>query len=712
MKNKTFLTITASIAMSVTSVGALASNPIMEVSKHPHGTLPLNKITAEQYEEAVKEGIRIHKAEIEKIANNPEPATFENTIVAMDRSGELLSTAELALSNVEHATGDTLLMNVTAKLTPLLSHHSNDIILNEALFARVKDVYNKQKDDKNLTDEQRRLIELTYKGFENSGANLSEADREKYRKLSAELSELNLKFSQNVSNGMKAADRMMWLKLEDLEGLPQSAITAARAAAKEELENQGKADDESLYMVNVFYPSYAPFMKYAKRRDLREKLYYLYNSRNIGGEFDNVQLLKDIANVRLEIAKLLGKKNFAEYKLQETMAGSPKAVMDLLNQLKDAYTPAMKAELKEIEDFARQTEGADFNLQAWDYSYWADKLKADRYAFNDEDMRPYFELNKTIGGVFGLATKLYGFTFKENKKIPVYHPDVRAYDVYGPDKKLLGVLYADFYNRAGKAPGAWMTEFRGEEKDDKGVRQIPFISIVCNFTKPVGKDPVLLTPAEVETFMHEFGHALHGLSAMSTYASMSGTNVFHDFVEVFSQFNENFLPHKEFLDTFAVHYKTGEKMPQDLLNKFVKSQQFGAGYACIRQLNFGFLDMAYHTLTEPLRASADIAAFEEEALAPVKLFDALPGTSISSAFGHIFSGGYAAGYYGYKWAELLDADAFSAFLENGILDKTTAAKFKKMMETGGSADPMKIYVEFRGRKPSIDAMLRRDGIIK
>ena len=370
----------------------------------------------------------------------------------------------------------------------------------------------------------------------------------------------------------------------------------------------------------------------------------------------------------------------------------------------------MKAELKEIEDFARQSQGNDFTLEAWDYSYWADKLKNSKYAFNDEDMKPYFELNNTIKGVLGLATKLYGYKFKENKKIPVYHPDVKAYEVYEANGKLLGILYADFFYRPGKAPGAWMTEFRTETKDDQGKKNIPFISIVCNFSKPVGKEPVLLTPYEVETFLHEFGHALHGLSAEAKYASLSGTNVYHDFVELFSQFNENYLPEKEFLDSFAVHYKTGKKMPADLLDKFVKSQQFGAAYAGMRQLGFGYLDMAYHTIESPLRASASIDAFEAKAQDPVRTFPAIEGSLTSPSFGHIFSGGYAAGYYGYKWAEALDADAFAEFKEHGIFDKTTANKFRHMLQAGGTVDPMELYVEFRGKQPTIDALLIRDGI--
>lgn len=697
--------------MTLTSSAAGGSdNPLLRPSTAPHGTPEFTKLTPALYEEAVKEGIRLHNEEIDAIVSNPETPGFLNTIVALDRSGVTLNEATLALSNVEQAMGDTTLMNVMAAVTPLISEHSTDILLNEPLWARIKAVYDSRNSLSGLSAEDMRLIEETYRGFAESGANLKGADRERFRRLSSELSDLNVRFGQNVTNELKDPANRLWVEAKDLGGLPESIRSAARAEGKAALEEEGKPDDGNLFLFTLFAPSYGPFMKYADNRHLREKLYRMYGSRNIGGDYDNTQILKDIANVRLEIARLMGKDNFAEYQLQGTMAKTPGEVMNLLNQLREAYTGPMKDELAEITDFARATEGADFTLMPWDYSYWSDKLKNSRYAFNDEDMKPYFELNNTINGVLGLATRLYGYRFKENRNIPVYHPDVKAYEVYKKDGSLLGILYADFFYRPGKAPGAWMTEFRTETKDDAGKKSIPFISIVCNFSKPVGNEPVLLTPYEVETFLHEFGHALHGLSAEAKYASLSGTNVYHDFVELFSQFNENFLPQKEFLDSFAVHYKTGDKMPAGLLEKFVKSQQFGAAYACMRQLGFGFLDMAYHTIEEPLRASQDVAAFEAKAQEPVRIFDAVEGTLTSPAFGHIFSGGYAAGYYGYKWAEVLDADAFAAFEENGIFDRKTADKFLHMLQAGGTVDPSELYRGFRGRDATIDALLHRDGI--
>ncbi|MDE7181097.1 MAG: M3 family metallopeptidase [Muribaculaceae bacterium] len=689
-----------------------AANPLISGSNLPYGTMPLSTLTAADYEEGILEGMKIQNQEINAICNQRSMPTFENTIVALDRSGEVLNRSVLALSNVEHATGDTVLMNAMARMTPLLSEHETNIMLNERLWDRIKQVYDMRDADTSLTPEDRRLIEKTYKNFVHSGANLEGEKREKFRKLSAELSDLNIKFAQNVTNGMKDKQRRLWLKESDLTGIPESIKSAYRAAAAEALAEEGKPDDESLYMVSIFRPSYGPFMTYSDRRDLREKLSKLYGSTNTSGEFNNLQILKDIANVRLEIAQLMGKKNYAEYALEKTMAQDPATVMTFLNDLREAYTEPMRAEINEIQEFARRTEGPDFVLMPWDYSYWSDKLKNERYAFNDEDLKPYFELNNTIDGVFGLATKLYGYKFKEVSNIDKYHQDVRVYEVYKKNGELLGLLYADFFYRAGKAPGAWMTEYRTESKDDDGNKTLPIISIVCNFSKPVGNEPVLLTAYEVETFLHEFGHALHGLSAEAKYESLSGTNVDHDFVELFSQFNENYLTEKEYLDGFARHYKTGKKIPADLLNNFVKASQYGAAYSTLRQLGFGYLDMAYHTIEEPLRASADVEQFEAEAIAPVKVFEPVEGSIISPAFAHIFSGGYAAGYYGYKWSEELDADAFKAFKETGIFNQKTAAKFLKMLQSGDTAAPMDLYIEFRGKKPTVDALLERDGIKK
>lgn len=711
MRNKFINSLAILTLMTVTSnIDASASNPLIVGSNAPFGTMPLSTLKAADFEEGVLEGIKLQNQEIDAICNQRSVPTFENTIVALDRSGSVLNRSILALSNLEGAMGDTTLMNSLAKVTPDLSRHQTDIMLNERLWSRVKRVYDLREKDNSLNEEDKRLIEKTYNEFVHSGANLTGADRDKFRKLSSELSELNVRFSQNVSNAMKDPALRLWLTADDLAGIPESIKSAYRGAAAEALAEDGREDNGELYLVTVFRPSYSPFMTYSSRRDLREKLYKIYATKNTSGEFDNMQILKDIANVRLEIAQLMGKKSYAEYALELTMAKTPENVMSFLEDLNKAYTEPMRKEVSEVEEFARKTEGADFKLMPWDYSYWSDKLKNDRYAFNDEDLKPYFELNRTIDGVFGLATKLYGYKFKETQKVDKYHPDVRVYEVYKKDGELLGLLYADFFYRAGKSPGAWMTEFRSESKNDEGVKELPLISIVCNFSKPVGNDPVLLNADEVETFLHEFGHALHGLSSEAKYTSLSGTNVVHDFVELFSQFNENYLTRKEYLDGFARHYKTGKKIPSDLLDRFVKAAQYGAAYSTMRQLSFGYLDMAYHTIEQPMRASADVEAFEAAAIEPVKVFEPVEGCVTSPSFGHVFSGGYAAGYYGYKWSEELDADAFQAFKENGIFDKKTAAKFLKMLQSGDTKDPMELYIEFRGKKPTVDALLERDGI--
>lgn len=714
MKKLLIGTLTALTVMSIqTTTDAARVNPLLKPSKYPYQTVPFNDIKTSDYEEAVKEGIALQNATIKKIVENKETPDFKNTIVALERSGDLLNYVALTLSNLEHALGDEALMDAMAKVTPMLTEQSTNILLNEPLWEKIKYVYDHQNEMSGLTSEDKRLLSETYLNFANNGANLQGEAREKYRKLNKELSDLTVKFAQNVTNDMKNPENTLWLTETQLVGLPESIKKSARNEAKSALESQGKEDDENLYLFTVFYPSYSPFMKYSADRELREKMYRLYTSRNMKGEYDNTQILKDIANIRLEIANLMGKETFADYHLQQTMAKNPENVYKMLEELRSNYAPAMKAEIAEIQEFARkQTGDENFEVQHWDYAFWSDSLKNAKYAFNDEVMKPYFELNNTIDGVLGLATKLYGYTFKENKDIPVYHPDVTAYEVYGPENELLGIFYTDYFYRPGKAPGAWMTEYRTEQKDDSGNKILPLISIVTNFTKPVGNEPVLLTPYEVETFLHEFGHALHGLSSEAKYSSISGTNVYHDFVELFSQFNENYLTEQEFLDSFAKHYETGEKMPKELIEKFIAASQYAAAYLCMRQLGFGYLDMAYHTIKEPLRASEDIVEFEKQGIEPVKVFDVVDRCIVSPTFAHVFSGGYAAGYYGYKWSEELDADAFAAFKEKGIFDKETASKFRKMMQAGGTVDPMELYIEFRGKEPSVDAMLVRDGIKK
>lgn len=676
-----------------------AADPFNGKYNTPHGTIPFDKIKLSDYEPAFKKGIRLQEQEINAIVNQRSMPTFENTIEALDRSGSYLSRVANVFFALLSAESNDEMMAISQRVQPLLSEHSNNISLNEKLFERIKYVYD-NRDKLDLNTEQQTLLKETYDSFARNGANLQGADRDRYRDLTAELSNLTLTFGQNALRATNAFS--MQLSLDDLAGLPQSAIDAAAALAK------SKGVDG--YMVNLSYPSYSAFMKYSTRRDLREKLYRAYNERSIGGEYDNMKVLARIAEVRLEIAKLFDCQTYAEYKLQHTMAGTPENVYNLLNHLLEAYKPVAMQEVKELEGFAIGKEGEDIELMPWDFSYYSEQLKHIKYDLNDEMLRPYFELNNVIDGVFGLATRLYGLKFTENKKIPVYHPEVKAFEVTDADGKYVGVIYTDFFPRDGKRQGAWMTEFKGQWKEENGKDSRPHVTIVMNFTRPTENAPSLLTYDEVETFLHEFGHALHGLLSEVTYPSLAGTNVYHDFVELPSQFNENFLTEKSFLDGFAKHYKTGEVIPDSLIQKIVKSSQYHAAYACVRQLSFGMLDMAWHTITSPV---TDPAAFEVAALASTQVVPVVEGTLLSPQFSHIFSGGYAAGYYGYKWAEVLDADAFSVFKAHGVFDPATAASFRdNILKRGGTENPMVLYKRFRGSEPTIEALMRRDGIIK
>lgn len=679
---------------------AQAANPFFGTYKTVRQTTPFNKIKNADYEPAFMKGIEEQQKEIDAIVNQRSMPTFENTIVAFDRSGKLLDRVASTFFALLSAESNDEMMEISQRIQPALSEHSNNISLNEKLFQRIKFVYDK-RDQLDLNPEEMMLLTRTYQSMANQGANLEGADREKYRELSSELSQLTLTFGQNV---LKESNLFsMELTENDLDGLPQSYIDAAAALAK----SKGKTG----YLVNLSYPSYGPFLKYSARRDLREKLYKAYNGRNLSGEYSNVDVLKRIAEVRMELGKLFGKKNYAEYKLEYTMAGDSKHVYDLLNQLLEAYKPVAIQDVKEVQGFAIGKEGKNIEIQPWDFSYYANQLKDAKFDLNDEMLRPYFELSNVTKGVFGLATKLYGLQFKENKKIQVYHPEVKAYEVTDKNGEYIGVLYTDFFPREGKRSGAWMTEYKGQWKEENGKNSRPHVTIVMNFTRPTETAPSLLTYDEVETFLHEFGHSLHGLLSQVTYASLSGTSVYRDFVELPSQFNENYLAEKEFLDSFAVHYQTGEKIPETLVEKIRQSQQFNAGYYCVRQLTFGMLDMAWHSIEAPV--TDEMIAFEQKAIDCTQILPAIEGMSFSPQFTHIFSGGYAAGYYGYKWAEVLDADAFSVFQKNGIFDAATAESFRKnILEKGGTENPMILYKRFRGSEPTIEALMRRDGIIK
>jgi peptidyl-dipeptidase Dcp len=676
----------------------------------PHGTYPFEEIKTEHFMPAFEQAFAEGYAEIDSIVANPEAPTFENTIVALDEAGEMLNCVAGCFYNLTHSETNEQLQALEQELSPKMSEYSTSIILNEGLFARVKAVY-EQRDQLTLTADQKELLQDTYDSFANNGANLDAEAKEKYRELTSRLSKLTLTYGQNVLKATNA-----WTKLITDEALLQGLSDDTKAMMKANAEKKG----EQGWLLDLKPTTYRPVMEDLDNRELRQELYTAYNTRCIGGDFDNTQIIVDIVNTRLEIAQLFDKCNYAEKSLVKTCAENQENVYNLLNQLRDSYMPAAKNEVKELQDYAKEL-GFEGELQSWDFSYYSKKLKDAKYAISDDLLRPYFELETVKQGVFDLANRLYGLTFKLNKDIQVYNPEVSAYDVFDADGNFLAVYYTDFHPRDGKRGGAWMNDFQPQYVRN-GVDHRPHIVNVMNFTRPTADKPALFTYDEVETFLHEFGHALHGMLSRCTYASQSGTNVPRDFVELPSQFNENFLGEKEFLDTFAKHYQTGEAMPQDLIDKIKAAQNYHAAYACVRQLSFGYLDMAWHTITKPFAPKGDLQQavidFGNEAMAQVQVLPDVAGTQMQTAFTHIFSGGYAAGYYSYKWSEVLDADAFSVFkaaqATNGsIFDKESADKFRmNVLEKGGTEHPMTLYRRFRGGEPSIDALLERDGIKK
>ena len=674
-------------------------NPFFTRYNTPHQTIPFNLIRNEHYEPAMMVGMRKQDEEISHIIDNPEPPTFENTIEMLEKSGDLLDRVTTVFGNLMSADTNDEMEAIAEKMMPLLTEHGNNITLNDRLFQRIKSVYD-QKDSLHLNKEQKMLLEKTYDGFIRNGANLSETDKGALRKLNTELSMLTLQFSQNH---LKATHQYeLPITREQLEGVPEHVIASYSQNAKE----RGKEG----FIVTLEAPSYMPFMKYVKDRDLRKELYMAYNTQCTHDDgFNNIDIVCKIVNCRLQIAQLLGFPTFADYVLKNRMAENKDNVFQLLNELLEAYAPAAKKEVERITELAKETEGADFELMPWDWAFYSNKLKEKEYDLNDELLRPYFELSQVKKGVFGLASRLYGITFMENKNIPVYHPDVKAYDVFDKDGSYLAVLYTDFHPRKGKHAGAWMTNYK-EQWIDQDTNSRPHVSVTMNFTKPQADKPALLTLSEVETFLHEFGHSLHGMFANTTYASLSGTNFYWDFVELPSQFMENYVTEKEFLNTFARHYETGEIIPDDLIERIKRAANFNIAYACLRQLSFGFLDMAWYTRTTPFEG--DVERYEKEAWHETQLLPAVEGTCMSVQFSHIMSGGYAAGYYSYKWAEVLDADAFSLFQETGIFNTETAASFREnILSKGGTEPPMQLYKRFRGQAPTIHALLKRNGII-
>ena len=675
------------------------TNPFLTAYHTPFETIPFHLIKTEHFEPAIEEGMKVHNQEVDAIIHCPDEPTFHNTIVALEKSGSLLDRVSTVFGNLLSAETSDELEAIAERVMPRLSEHSNNISLNEKLFARIKQVYD-ETDKEALTPEERMLLQNTYNGFIRSGANLAPEQKERFRQLSAELSVLTLKFSQN---NLKETNRYeLLLTPEQTDGLPQSALDAYAQAAKDK--------NKDGYLVTLHAPSFVPFMKYSTHRALRQQLYMAYNTQcTHEDEFNNLEIVQKLVNLRLERAQLLGFDTVADYVLSRRMAENSTNVYKLLNELLEAYTPTAHQEVEEVKNLAKELEGEDFELMPWDWAYYSEKLKEKKFNLNEEELRPYFELKNVIQGVFGLATQLYGITFEENPDIPVYHPDVKAYEVHDKDGSFLAVLYTDFHPRASKRSGAWMTSYKEQWKDEKGNSR-PHVSVTMNFTKPSEDKPALLTFSEVNTFLHEFGHALHGMFANTTYQSMSGTNVYWDFVELPSQIMENFAIEKDFLNTFAKHYQTGENIPEEMIQRIVDASNFNVAYACLRQLSFGLLDMAWYTRTEPFEG--DVRSYEKKAWEKAQVLPGIEETCMTVQFSHIMAGGYAAGYYSYKWAEVLDADAFSLFQEKGIFDAATANSFREnVLSKGGTEHPMVLYKRFRGQEPNIDALLKRNGII-
>jgi len=677
-----------------------AVNPLLTEWKTVHQTPPFKEIKHEHFVPAIDQLLVEAKAEVDAVINNPEKPTFENTIRALELGGKKLSRATTILFNLNSSETDDTIQSIARDISPKLSAFQNYVSLNEKLFQRVKAVYN-QKSELKLNAEDLKLLEDSYKGFVRSGANLEGAAKERFGQINTEMSKLSLTFGENVLAETNAYQLAITDKNE-LAGLPESEIEAAAQLAK--------AKKKEGWMINLQGPGYIAFMKFADNRKLREALYKAYNSRAYHDNGNNnEETIRKIVNLRLERAKLLGYPNHGAYVLEERMAESPAKVNAFLQQLHEASRPSALKDLADVQEYAK-SKGFKEQLERWDWSYWSEKLKNERYGFDEQAVKPYFKLENVIAGVFELTNRLYGLTYKENKDIQVYHPDVKAYEVFDKDGSFLSVLYLDFFPREGKRGGAWMTEFRSQSNLD-GVNIRPQVSIVTNFTKPTDTKPSLLTFYEVSTFLHEFGHGLHGMFANTVYEAMSGTSVYRDFVELPSQIMENWAIQKDFLDIFATHYQTGEKIPAELVQRLIKSKNFQAATMSERQLSFGMNDMAWHSINEPMTGS--VVEFEKRAMAATDLFPPLDGFCLSTSFSHIFAGGYAAGYYGYKWAEVLDADAFSLFKKNGIFDKTTADSFRRnILEKGGTAHPMVLYKAFRGQEPSIEPLLEREGLMK
>ena len=703
------------------------NNPLFVRYATPHETAPFNKITLQDFEEAMLEGIRREDEQIDKIINNPEPPTFDNTVIDINSTDEedfyysLLDRATSIFFNLLSAETNDEMDALAQKMSPILSKHANDLHLNRQFFERLKAVYDlyhvpegcpkPEPEPRPLTSEEMLLLENSYEGFQRSGALLDEEGKEKLRKMSEESSRLSLQFSQNVLKETKAY-KLIITDEAQLDGLPQSSIDSAASAYAEYLETEKPADDapEKGWLFTLDSPSYGPFLMYSTQRELRRQMYMARNRIGINGNSENnLDVCKRIINLRRERAQLLGFDTFADFVMKRRMASSVDNVYALLNKLIDAYKPTAVKERQEVIDMAKRIEGEDFKMEPWDSAYYSHKLKMERYNIDPEMFRPYLKLENVINGVFGLATRLYGITFKPNTDIPVYHPDVKAYEVFDKDGSFLAVFYADFHPRKGKRDGAWMTSYEEQYIDNDGVNHRPHVSVVMNLTKPTADKPALLTLGEVETFLHEFGHSLHGMFANTRFCSLSGTNVWWDFVELPSQFMENYILEPEFLNTFAAHCETGEPIPEDLIQRLITSRNYGVGGACLRQVSFGLLDLAYYTMKEEF--NADIISFEKKAWEKTAISPQRTDTCMTTQFSHIMAGGYAAGYYSYKWAEVLDADAFAVFKKEGIFNPETAQRFREcILSKGGTEHPMTLYKRFKGSEPTINALMERNGI--
>ena len=675
----------------------IKKNPLVAEWNTPYQTPPFSEIKLEHYEPAIDYAIELNRAEIDAIINNPEAPTFENTIVAMEQSGELLGRVTGVFFVLNNCSTSEEMQQIALNITPKLTELSNDVSLNPELFARVKAVYD-QRESLNLDQEDSMLLENTYNSFARSGALLEGEAQDLYRQYTTELSQLTLAFGQNAL----AATNAFALNITD-----EAKVAELPEFVKEGLAADAAARGEQGWTVTLQAPSYGPFMTYSSQRDLKEQLYKAYNTRGVGGEFDNMENIRKIANLRLQIAQLLGYETYADYVLEEKMAENTKTVNDFLQELCDATLSYAHKDVATVTKYAHSL-GFEGELMPWDWGYYNEKYKEFAYSINDEQVKPYLQLENVKDAVFMLATKLYGLTFTPAPEIETYDPEATVYEVKDANGEVLAILYLDFFPRESKRAGAWMTEFRGV-KTKNGVEQRPLVQLVMNFTKPTANTPSLLTFDEVTTFLHEFGHGLHGILAKGKYESINGTNVKRDFVELPSQIMENWAFEKEYLDLWAKHYQTGESMPAELIEKLVAAKNYLAAYFNIRQLSFGMLDMAWHTITTPFEG--DVMAFELAALEPTKVLPVGEGCAMGPSFTHIFSGGYATGYYGYKWAEVLAADAFSYFQQEGIFSKEVADKFRyELLEKGGHQHPMELYVNFRGHKPQTKALIDQMGL--